>query len=198
MIIGLNGRNSVLLFLTLFIITTGTIDAQSYSKNSIKLGWGIGASTADNHDGGGFVYTVGYQREIWKDRLRFNPNFSIGHYSSRFILDAKDQYFNPISMEANLYYDIVKVKSLSLVLGCGSFINNTRGLKGTGGDTDATTEPQHSEYIDELYYGGYIGGGFRVNKPNKRTAINIMPLNIRFGNNSFAEVHAKIEVDIKF
>ena len=81
-----------------------------FSKNSIKLGLGIGASMGKSTDGGGFVYTSGYQREIWKDKLRLNPNFSIGHYSSKFILDARDQYFNSINIETNLYYDLIKIK----------------------------------------------------------------------------------------
>jgi hypothetical protein len=57
---------------------------QNFTKNSIKIGLGIGASMGNNTDGGGLVYTVGYQKEIWNQRLRFSPNFSIGHYSSCF------------------------------------------------------------------------------------------------------------------
>ncbi len=171
---------------------------QAFSKNSIKVGLGLGASMGSNTDGGGFVYTIGYQREIWKDRLRLNPNFSIGHYSSKFILDARDQYFNSINIETNIYYDLIKIKSFSLVLGCGGLVNNTRGLKGTGGDPDGYTEPPTSEYVSDFHVGGYLGGGFRINSPNKRTAINIMPVNLHFGNNYFAEFHAKIELDFKF
>jgi hypothetical protein len=171
---------------------------QELSKNSFKVGFGLGASMGNNTDGGGFVYTLGYQREIWKDRLRFNPNFSIGHYSSKFILDARDQYFNSINIETNLYYDLIKIKSFSLVLGCGGLINNSRGLKGTGGDLGGYTERQTSEYVSDFHFGGYFGGGFRINAIDKRTAINIMPINLHFGNNYFAEFHAKIELDFKF
>ncbi len=171
---------------------------QDFSKNSIKVGLGLGASMGNNTDGGGFVYTIGYQREIWKDRLRLNPNFSIGHYSSKFILDARDQFFNSINIETNLYYDLIKIKSFSLVLGCGGLVNNSRGLTGTGGDPDGYTEPATSEYVSDFHFGGYLGGGFRINSPNKRTAINIMPINLHFGNNYFLEFHAKLEIDFKF
>ena len=170
---------------------------QDFSKNSIKIGLGIGVSMGNNTDGGGLVYTVGYQREIWKERLRFNPNFSIGHYSSKFILDAKDQYFNSMNIETNFYFDLIKIKAFSLVLGCGGLINNSRGLKGTGGDPEDYTEPQKSEYISDIHFGGFLGGGFRINCPNKRTVINIMPINIHYGNKDFAEFHVKIELDIK-
>ena len=171
---------------------------QDFSKNSLKVGLGLGASMGSNTDGGGFVYTIGYQTEIWKDRLRFNPNFSIGHYSSRFIMDARDQYFNSINIEANIYFDLIKIKSFSLVLGSGGLVNNSRGLKGTGGDPDGNTEPQTSEYISDFHFGGYVGGGFRINSSSKRTAINILPINLHFGNNYFAEFHAKVELDFKF
>lgn len=171
---------------------------QEFSKNSIKIGAGLGASMGSSNDGGGFVYTIGYQREIWKDRLRLNPNFSIGHYSSRFILDARDQFFNSINIETNLYYDLIKIKSFSLVLGCGGLVNNSRGLKGTGGDHDGYTQPQSSEYFSDFYLGGYLGGGFRINSPNKRKSVNIMPINLHFGKNYFTEFHAKIEFDFKF
>lgn len=171
---------------------------QEFSKSSVKLGFGLGASMGFNTDGVGFVYSMGYQREIWKDRLRINPNFSIGHYSSRFIMDARDQYFNSINLETNLYYDLIKIQSFSLVLGCGGLANNSRGLKGTGGDYDGSTAPQASAYISNFHFGGYLGGGLRLNSLSKRTAINIMPINLHFGNNYFAEFHFKLELDFKF
>ena len=71
-------------------------------------------------------------------------------------------------------------------------------MKGSGGDPDVYTQPPTSKYVSDFHFGGYLGGGFRINSPNKRTAINIMPINIHFGNNSFAEFHAKIELDFKF
>jgi hypothetical protein len=190
-------KPTLILFL-LIICYSLTGQDQGFSKKSIKVGFGFGASMGKNTDGGGFVYSIGYQREIWKDRLRFNPGFSIGHYSSRFIMDARDQYFNSINLSTNLYFDLIKINSFSLVLGCGGLVNNSRGLKGTGGDTDGSMEPQTSEYISDFHFGGYLGGGFRINKPDKRTAINIMPLNLHFGTNDFMELHPMIELDFKF
>lgn len=113
-------------------------------------------------------------------------------------MDARDQYFNSINIEAKLYYDLIKIGSFSLMFGCGGIINNSKGLKGTGGDPESYIEPPTSEYINDFYFGGYLGGGFRVNPINRRIAINILPLNIRFGNNYFAEFHVNIELDFKF
>lgn len=193
-------RFKIILILVSIMINHGFVYGQdpAFSKNSIKIGLGVGSSMGNKTDGGGFVYAVGYQREIWKDRLRLNPNFTIGHYSSKFILDVRDQYFNSINIETNLYYDLIRIKSFSLVLGFGGLVNNSRGLKGTGGDPDGYTEPPTSEYISDFHYAGYLGGGLRINPPSKRIAINIMPINLHFGNNYFAEFHAKIELDFKF
>lgn len=193
-------RYKIILILVSIMINHGSVYGQdpAFSKNSIKIGLGVGSSMGNKTDGGGFVYTVGYQREIWKDRLRLNPNFTIGNYSSKFILDARDQYFNSINIETNLYYDLIRIKSFSLVLGCGGLVNNSRGLKGTGGDPDGYTEPLTSEYISDYHFAGYLGGGLRINPPSKRIAINIMPINLHFGNNYFAEYHAKIELDFQF
>jgi len=171
--------------------------SQDFTGNSIKLGFGIGASMGKNTDGLGFIYSVGYQREIWRDRLRLNPNFSIGHYSSKFIMDARDQYFNSINLEANIFFDLIKIKAFSIVIGTGALINNSRGLKGTGGDYDYSGQV-NSEYVSNFHLGGYLGGGFRVSSPSRRTAINIMPINIHFGNEYFMEQHVKIEFDFKF
>ncbi|MGI6756526.1 MAG: hypothetical protein ACOX32_01240 [Bacteroidaceae bacterium] len=193
-------RFKIILILVSIMINHGFVYGQdpAFSKNSIKIGLGVGSSMGNKTDGGGFVYAVGYQREIWKDRLRLNPNFTIGHYSSKFILDVRDQYFNSINIETNLYYDLIRIKSFSLVLGFGGLVNNSRGLKGTGGDPDGYTEPPTSEYISDFHFAGYLGGGLRINPPSKRIAINIMPINLHFGNNYFAEFHAKIELDFKF
>jgi hypothetical protein len=186
------------IILLLFLLLTGTIYGQEFTKHSVKTGIGVGASMECNSDGMGFVYSLGYQREIWKDRLRLNPNFSIGHYSSKFIMDARDQYFNSINIETNLYFDIIKIKAFSLVVGTGGLLNNMRGLKGTGGDPDGYTGTPHSEYINDWHWGGYLGGGFRINHPDKRTAINIMPLNLHFGNEYFGEFHFLVQLDFKF
>ncbi len=190
--------NTILVLLLLFAGYNIYGQEQHFSKNSIKVGLGVGASMGNNTEGFGAVYTIGYQREIWKDRLRLNPNFSIGHYNSKLINDARDLYFNSINMETNLFYDLVKVESFSLVVGCGALVNNSRGYKGTGGDPDGYTEPPTPDYVSDFHIGGYLGGGFRINSLGKRTAINIMPVNVHFGNNYFTEVHAKVELDIKF
>lgn len=188
------------LFMTLisilFLLSFSSAFGQPFSKNSIKMGVGIGGSFApmNYNEGFGFTYSFGYQRELKNSRIRLNPNFSIGHYSSRFTTDVPDLYFNSITIETIVFYDLIKLNAFSLVIGGGGLINNTRGLEGTGGFSQSN---QTSQYINDFHWGGYLGGGFRINPPNKRIAINIMPFNFHIGNNDFAEVYAKLEMDVK-
>ncbi len=174
------------------------VNAQTseFSKNSIKVGVGIGAYFDDVNEGFGALYSVGYQREIWKDRLRFNPNFSIGNYTAKNITDVPDLYFTSSNLEANLNYDLVRVNAFSLVVACGAAVNRIKGLKGTGGDGDVPK--MTSSYISNYRFGANLAGGFRVNLPDKRTVINIIPINFRFGTKNLVEAHAKIELDFKF
>ena len=51
---------SSLLIITFF----QNVYSQDFTKNSIKFGIGIGMSSGNNTDGLGFLYSVGYQREI--------------------------------------------------------------------------------------------------------------------------------------
>lgn len=181
----------ILFSLSFSLISKG--QAGTLSPNSIKLGAGIGASMGQNTEGGGIVYAVGYQRELWKDRLRINPNLSIGHYSTKFILDTPDQYFNSMNLEVNLFYDLIKVKAFSLLIGTGALVNNSRGLTGTGGDPGRSS----SIYVNDFHFGGYAGGGIRINPSHNRMAFNILPFNLHFGPNYFMEFHAKMELDVK-
>jgi hypothetical protein len=113
-------------------------------------------------------------------------------------MDARDQHFNSINLESNLFYDLLRVNTFSIVVGTGLILNNSRGLLGTGGKEDYTEPYQvSSEYFSYYHIGGYLGAGFRINSPYKRTAISIMPLNLHFGND-FLEQHVRVEVDIKF
>lgn len=183
--------------LILLILTQNTY-CQDYSKTSIKFRTGIGISIGNRTDGLGITYSAGFQREIWNGRFRINPNLSFGQYSSKFVMDARDEYFNSINLETILFYDLLKGKKASLVIGVGGLINNTRGLIGTGGKTN----PDYigtisSQYISNFHFAGYIGGGLRFSSPNKRIAYEIIPFNLHIGINDFLESHIKIGLEIK-
>lgn len=183
------------MLLLLFIVAQQTCFAQDKSKNSIKVGLGAGMSEGNTTEGLGTIITLGYQRDLLNDRLRLNPNLSFGYYNSKRIDDSNDQYFNSINLSTNIYYDLIRYKSISLVVGTGVFVNNTQGLNGTGGDTNNVN--QHSAYISEWHFGGFAGAGVRLVFPGDRIALNLLPVNIHIGSDDFIEFHAKAEIDIR-
>ncbi len=188
-----NCRQKWITFLILSFITIN-VNCQDSSNFSLKFRSGIGISMGDRNDGLGIAYSAGFQKEIWNGRFRINPNLSFGQYSSKFVMDARDEYFNSINLETILFYDLLKGKRSSLVIGIGGLVNNTRGLLGTGGDFDG---PQSSEYISNYSIAGYIGGGLRFDSPDKRVAFEIIPFNFHIGTNDFLESHIKIGLEIK-
>ena len=117
-------KTHILLFL--FVAATCSLSAQENSKSSIKVGLGLGISMSDFDNGIGYVTELGYQKEIWKDRLRINPNINFGRYNGG-LTREKNQQFNSISGALNFNIDAIKYKSVSLLIGCGAFVNNTRG-----------------------------------------------------------------------
>jgi hypothetical protein len=191
-------KKATILVIVLLTVSFINSQAQNFSKNSIKTGLSLGGTSGNNSDGFGLAYNIGYQREIWRDRLRLNPNFSFGHYSTRFLpMDAPDESFTSLNVETNLFFDVFKVRAFSMVLGSGLFVNTIMGLKGTGGLRDDYSGPQTSEYINDYYFGLTLCYGFRINSTNRRLALNIIPMNLRCGIGGLTEFHSRLEFDIK-
>ncbi|MBK7711047.1 MAG: hypothetical protein IPJ37_08940 [Bacteroidales bacterium] len=145
-------------------------------------------------DGVGITYSAGFQRELRNPRFRINPNLSFGQYSSRFVMDARDEYFNSTNLETIFFFDLFKGKKGALVIGAGGLVNNTRGLLGTGGEYEGQ---QSSEYISEFHLAAYVGCGLRFSSPDKRLAFEFMPFNFRAGTGDFLESHIMLGLEIK-
>ncbi len=164
------------------------------------MGIGAGMSQSLNSIGMGTMYSIGYHRNIWKDRLRFNPNLSLGFYSPMYITDQPDQYFNSININATLNYDLIRIQRFSIVIYAGIEAGKTQGYVGTGGMPDYSDigpiPQKNSYYVHDYHIGGNIGGGFRLVSKSRKTAFNILPFNIRLGYPHFIEGHLKLEVDI--
>ncbi len=167
---------------------------QEFSKNSLKYGMGPGIYDGSQVTGLGAMLSVGYQRELWKDRLRLNPNLTVGYFSGKYVLDARDQWCNSINLETIIYFDLIHIKAFALTIGAGGVINTTKGLLGTGGDQEDVVQ---SEYFKESNVGGYFGGGIRINPQKSRVSFEIMPLNFHFGPNYYFEGFAKVGIDVK-
>lgn len=185
--------NGLILF-TFISIFCNKIQGQDFSKNELTYGIGMGEYDSYRATGLGGLLIVGYQRNLWKDRLRLNPNLTFGYYNTRHYTDVRDQWINSISLETILFFDLIRVKAFSLNIGAGVVVNNTNGLLCTGGEPPFTTN--QSLYINELHFGGYLGGGLRINPKKSRISYELMPFNLHFGNN-YIEGFGKIGIEVK-
>ncbi|MCP4551656.1 MAG: hypothetical protein GY834_06360 [Bacteroidetes bacterium] len=183
-----------LILLSIFIVFSAKGQDKEFSKSTLKYGIGIGASNGHRTTGGGGLLSIGYQRDLWKDRLRLNPNLTFGYFNAKHIQDIRAQWFNSINLEVILYFDIIRLKAFSLTIGAGGVINNTKGLLGTGGYPPSESK---SDYISDWHYGGFLGGGLRINPRNSRIVIEIMPLNLHVGLDYYLEGFAKIGLEVK-
>lgn len=75
--------------------------SQEYSRSSLTYYIGKGSSDVGEPVGEGFFGGAGYQLNIWKDRLRFNPNISMGYYDAEHYLDLPDEMHFSINIEAD-------------------------------------------------------------------------------------------------
>jgi hypothetical protein len=95
-----------------------------------------------------------------------------------------------MSLETIIYLDVLRFKAVSLTLGIGGVINNTKGLKKSWNSREVV-------YFSNWYYAMYLGGGIRVNPKNSSFAYEFMPFNMHLGTNGYAIGYCKIGVEIK-
>jgi opacity protein-like surface antigen len=129
--------------------------SQDFSKSSLFGGIGVGSSNNSRADGLGIKWSIGYQRDIWKNKLRIVPSINFGSYTNIGKRDVPDAYYNSTSLKVNLNFDVLKIESFSLFIGSGVTANYSSGLIGTGGDPGRSS----SEYFNEsnFTFNGLIG-----------------------------------------
>jgi len=82
----------------------------------------------------GLIYSVGFQREFGKEnRWRYNPNLIIGGFLPILVFDVPDVFYRITNLSFNVQHDLLRYKSLSLVVSLGTFFNFSRGLIGISG-----------------------------------------------------------------
>lgn len=167
----------------------------SFSKNSLNFGVGLGINEGDREIGAGPLYVLGYQRDFWNGRARFNPYLMVGGFSSIGALDVRDQYYRLSTLGVKGNFDVLKYKAFSFTLGLGTFLNYSRGLLGTGGDDPVYQSD--SQYFFKLYYGGSLSAGFRLNPPKSRLAYELIPVNVYLGSDEFILGFLKVGVSVK-
>jgi hypothetical protein len=195
-------KKSICVFLVLGLFINKTY-SQEFSKNSLSYGLGIGISSSGSNDysGIGPALIIGYKRDIWKDRLRFNPNLTIGSYRSGMNDNTRDKYFNTVNLNLSLEFDFLRYKAFSLSVETGGLIGTTNGLKGIGTEYDAARSSDimfnESEFINKVNYGAILGFGLRISPLKSKYAIKISPLNLHLGNDGLRELHSFISLDVK-
>ena len=187
-------KKSVLIFhFLLFSLMTSF--CQEFSKNAIYASLGVGVS--DNSKGETFVtgwgtnWSIGYQRDIWKKRLRIVPSLTFGTYTHRGIQDAGSAFYNSTSLKCNLNFDIIKIKSFSIFFGTGTAINYSNGLTS-------------SVYFNEFIFASNALIGLRINSENNRIAYEWAAINSSLSNvfngrigRDFAETSSQIRIIFK-
>jgi hypothetical protein len=145
---------------------------QEFSKSAFFFGVGYCLSENSKTDGLGFNYTIGYQRDIWRNRLRITPSLSFGAYNGE-ADDAPDAYFSSTNLKCDVNFDLIKIKTFSLFIGTGLTANYSSGLIGTGGDPGRST----STYFNEtnLALNGLVG--LRLNPINHGIRYELALLN---------------------
>lgn len=177
--------------------------SQEFSKNSLCYGFGFGvsASASNNYHGIGPALIIGYKRDIWNDRLRFNPNLTIGSYISGMNDNLIHKYFNSVNLNLSFEFDLFRYKAFSLNVETGGLIGTTNGLKEVGAEYVAASSSDimfnESEFINIFNYGAILGFGLRISPIKSKYAIKISPLNLHLGNDGLIELHSFISLDIK-
>ncbi|MCF6331760.1 MAG: hypothetical protein L3J11_00635 [Draconibacterium sp.] len=100
---------SLLPFLLLFC---SPVFAQEYSNESLKFGIGFGINEGNQEIGVGTIVSFGYQKSIWNDRVRINPNIMTGNFRPFGITDTRDQYYRITTFGMNGYLDLIKYNEL--------------------------------------------------------------------------------------
>ena len=153
--------------------------SQEFPRNYFFGGIGIGNSANTRADGLGMNWSIGYQRDIWKNRLRIVPSISFGTYTNKGTTDVPDAYYNSTNLKVNLNFDVLKIKTFSLFIGSGLTVNNSSGLIGTGGWPSGR---RYSEYFNEssFTFNGLIG--LKLNPTKNRIGYELLLLDGSFEN----------------
>ena len=169
------------------------------NETSIRTGFGIGSHDGIIFSEFGYIYSFGWQNSFGKkNKLRLNPNFLLGKFSSFGTLDIMHKYkYTIYSLGLNLHYDLIKYKSVSIVTTVGSFINYSRGFFYNYYNLEDTNN--RINYFRLFDLGGNASIGIRVNPKNSRLAYELRPIDLQLsiGNEDFILGYSMIGIDFK-
>lgn len=169
-------KTYILLFF--FVAANCSLSAQENSKNSINFSMGLGQLVGYyNSDTYGITYSIGYERQmlkkiIAKDKLRINPRLNIAH----FLLDNQNfssyekRFVNSFIFDTRINLDIVKIKSISIVVSSGLFL----GIRNI--TYKSSPNISSNNYSKKRYGNGgaLYAYGVRINTSRNKLGINII------------------------
>lgn len=164
------------------------------SRNRVTYSYGIGKSEGKLHKGVGNIYSVGYERALWKESLRFTYQFSYGIYDTKTFLGIQKQMTSGYNVVPKFELTLFTIKNVSLYVGGGGVFNRTKGLTGNDDDIATNDEP---EYFEINHFGYSATAGIRYGNPKKRIFYELVPWDIHGGTKQFKEYHGKFVMGIR-
>jgi hypothetical protein len=124
----------------LTLILSSQLLSQINTKQNIGIHTAYGSSTlpASDYDSGDITSrqfvsynTVSYNKDLWKNKLRISPSFSLGSYTnnSPVINEWPFYFFNSSCVRVNLYFNWLNVKNSTFFLGTGLTFSKIKGIK---------------------------------------------------------------------
>jgi hypothetical protein len=166
-----------------------------FKAGELTIGLGLALNDGLKETGNGLTQSIGWSKALDKKRkLRIHPSIIFGQFAPLLVTDTRDMYYNITNYNLRLDYDLIRYKAVSLVASGGVFMQFSRGLIGTGGESNY----KDSEYFARLYFGGNLSGAIRVNPAKSRITYEYRPINISFGNNDFILAIGSIGISFKF
>ena len=179
------------ILLAIIIVNGPILFAQThdFSRSSMKYSVEIGMAQGFGSTGIGGLLSMGYVHEFWNNRLRLIPNLSVGYFESQ-RGDELGLGFRVVDMETIVSYDWWRKRSVSLMIGVGGFVNNTKGMY------RKNDNPNGSGFFREWHAGAVLAGGLRINPLGSRFTFEISPLNLYVGY-SYFQFLPKVGLEVK-
>lgn len=186
-----------LFFLLLFLYTAlPFLNAQETSKPNLTYGIGYGYfQSTQLVNGDGKILSTGVEVPVWKDKIRFSPNLSIGFLNASSFYGNFDQWMNPINLDIPVSFDIVRLGSFSLQTSIGVFINNTQGYINYDYYTwDTRSIPRFRNF---WAMGACANIGFRIMPKKWKVGIELTPIQVHYGFIDFRQFDTSMGIIVK-
>lgn len=166
------------------LLSFGTAYGQDAPKSFLFGGIGYGVSAPPHRViarddmsllGDGMVLSIGYQRDIWKNRLRVVPSLSFGTHVGGDMVISPQMYFNSTNIKVNVNYDVFKIKTFALFIGTGLTVNYMAGV------VDAYSSPSGGRPFLAFREGNFTFNGvmgFRIIPKNSRIGYELLLMDV--------------------